>query len=91
MDVLREVGFSGAHWRELGGRLKPDVDLDGIEAQHSRLERRLEEAIERWYNAGDDPSWETLADAVSKCKEGGGKNMAAKIRRKVGLGEVVVL
>ena len=91
MDVLREVGFSGAHWRELGGRLKPDVDLDGIEAQHSRLERRLEEAIERWYNAGDDPSWETLADAVSKCKEGGGKNMAAKIQTKVGLGEVVVL
>ena len=90
LDVLREIGFSRAHWRELGGRLKPDLDLDGIEAQHSRLERRLEEAIERWYNDGDDPSWETLADAVSKCKEGGGKNMAAKIRKKVGLGKALI-
>ena len=90
LDVLVEVGFSIANWRELGRRLKPDLDLDGIEAQHARLERRLEEAIEVWHNDGDDPSWETLADAVSKCKKGGGKNMAAKIRRKVGLGEAVI-
>ena len=91
MDVLREVGFSGTHWRELGGRLKPDLDLDAIEAQHSSLHRCLEELIGKWERDGDDPSWETLADAMSKCKEGGGKNMAAKIRTKVGLGEVVVL
>ena len=90
LDVLVEVGFSRANWRELGRRLKPNLDLDGIEAQHARLDRCLEEAIEKWYNDGDDPSWETLADAVSKCKEGGGKNMAAKIRRKVGLGEAMI-
>ena len=90
LDVLVEVGFSRANWRELGRRLNPDLDLDAIEAQHSRLERRLEEAIERWYNDGDDPSWETLADAVSKCKKGGGKNMEAKIRKKVGLGEAFI-
>ena len=91
LDVLREVGFSSAHWREFSRRLEPDLDLNGIEADRPQNTKRcLEEVIRRWESDGDDPSWETLADAVSKCKEGGGKNMAAKIR-KVGLGEAEIL
>ena len=86
LDVLSEVGFSTAHWRALGRQLKPDLDLDGIEADHPQNTKRcLEEVIRRWECDGDDPSWETLAVTLSKCKDEGGKNMAAKIRKKVGL------
>ena len=85
LDVLSEVEFSSAHWRELGGRLKTK-DVDAIAYQHSNPTRCLEEVIREWQRDGDQPSWETLAMAVSLCRQGGGKNMAAKIR---GLGEAV--
>ena len=84
LDVLDEVGFSTSHWRELGRRLMPHLDLDAIEDQYTKLERRLEEVIKRWKHGGTDPSWQTLADAVSKCRVGGGPNMAAKILKKCG-------
>lgn len=87
LDVLKKVKYSTAHWRELGGRLKPDLDLDAIEADYSG-KRRLEKVITRWLCDGEEPSWEKLADAVSKCEESGGKNVAQKIRELVGLGEV---
>ena len=85
LDVLSEVKFSSTHWRELGGRLKAK-DVDAIAYQHSNPTRCLEEVIREWQRDGDQPSWETLAMAVSLCRQGGGKNMAAKIR---GLGEEV--
>ena len=85
-DVLRDVGFSARYWRELGERLKPNLDLDAIEANHSNVQRRLEDAVEKWLRDGDDPSWDTLAEAVTNCEEGGGKNVALKIRHKAGIG-----
>lgn len=88
LDVLSEVKFSSAHWRELGGRLQTK-DVDAIGYQHSNPTRCLEEVIKEWQRDGDQPSWETLANAVSLCRQGGGKNMAAKIREKVGTGEAV--
>ena len=53
-------------------RLKPDLDLDAIEADFPRVDRRLEEVVKGWQRDGDDPSWETLAEAVSQCKDGDG-------------------
>ena len=87
LDVLSNVGFSAAYWRELGGKLKPEMDVDAIEANYSDVERRLEEVVKKWQQDGDDPSWETLAKAVTGCKKGGGKNVALKIRQRTGLGE----
>ena len=89
-DVLHDVGFSAAYWMELGGRLKPDLDRKAIEADHSSAERCLESVVEKWLQDGDDPSWETLAEAVTLCREGGGKNVAQKIKQKVGIGEACV-
>ena len=90
LDVLSSVGFSAAHWRELGRRLKPDLDVKAIEANHFKVDRCLEEVVDNWQRDGDDPSWEKLAEAVALCREGGGKNVAERIRREAGLGEAVV-
>ena len=88
--MLSEVKFSSAHWRELAGRSKTK-DVDAIEHKHSDPTRCLEEVIKEWQRDGDKPSWETLATAVSMCRQGGGKNMGAKIREKFGLGEAVMV
>lgn len=79
--------FSETGWRELGRRLKPNLDLNRIESEYTELSRRLEEVIESWIRDGDNPSWEALAKAVSCCKKAGGKNVASDIMKKVGLGE----
>lgn len=91
LDVLKKVGSSAAYWRELGRRLKPDLDLDSIEADHHRVDRCLEEVVAKWKRDGDNPSWKTLAEVVSLCKEGGGKNVAFMIRKETGLGVITVL
>ena len=82
LDVLREVQYSSAYWRELGRRLKPDLDLDAIEANHARVEARLEAVIGRWCRDGEGATWEGLAQVVCQCRSGGGKNVAEKIRQK---------
>ena len=64
--------------------------MEAIEANHSKVERCLEEVVGKWQRDGDDPSWEKLAEAVALCKEGGGREVATKIRQKTGLGEVVI-
>lgn len=84
MDVLQEVGFSSANWRWLGRRLKDDMDLDAIETDYPRADRRLEAVITIWTCDGDNPSWEALATAVAICT-GGGKVVAKRIRENVGL------
>ena len=63
--------------------------MDAIKANYSDVERRLEEVVKKWQQDGDDPSWETLARAVTFCRMGGGKNVALKIRQRSGLGEGV--
>ena len=83
MEVLDDAGFSSAGWRELGRKLMPHADLDSIHANCSDkggTRRCLEEVIGMWKRDGDNPSWKTLAEAVSKCKEKGGKNVAHKLR-----------
>ena len=84
LDVLRTLGFSSAYWRELGKKLKPNLDFDAVESHHKDPDRCMEKVIERWYNDGDNPSWESLAKAVSDC-QGGGRNVADRIRKRVGL------
>ena len=88
LDVLRDAGFSSAFWKPLGRRLKPGLDLNAIEHNHPNdVKLCLEEVISSWQRDGD-VSWEKLAREVAECKddEGGGKNVAQKIREKVGLG-----
>ena len=80
--MLREVQYSSAYWRELGRRLKPDLDFDAIEANHARVEARLEAVIGRWCRDGEGATWESLAQAVCQCRSGGGKNVAEKISQK---------
>ena len=92
LDVLRSVGFSAAYWRELGQRLKPDLDVDTIAADHPRsVEECLEAVVSSWLRDGNlggggggvGGAWEVLAAAVERCRRGGGRNVAAKIRRDI--------
>ncbi|CAI8024858.1 Putative ankyrin repeat protein L93 [Geodia barretti] len=88
LDVLREADFFPRHWRTLGRRLGvSDVDLDTIGADFKSygVERCLEAVIDNWKRNGEN-TWGALADAVSKCDgDGGGSNVARKVREKVGL------
>ena len=87
LDVLREAEFLPTHWRTLGSRLNVShVDLSNIEADHSRegVQRCLEAVVDNW-RRNEDITWEVLAEAVANCHEGGGRNVARKIREKVGL------
>ena len=94
LDVLRDAEFLPSQWRALGGRLEVDsVDLDTIHADHSRegVQRCLEAVIDNWRRNGEN-TWEVLAEAVSRCQDaGGGRNIARKIREKVGLPGIKVL
>ena len=93
LDVLREAGFSSAFWRPLGRRLLDTNrhDLDAIEANHllqgeGRVQSCLEKIISGWIRDGEN-SWEKLVEAVCKgSDDGGGENVAHKIRQRVGLG-----
>ena len=85
LDVLQKARFSSAKWRPLGLRLIPDLDLDAIQANNATVEERLEKVIDKWQRHGDKPSWETLAEAVSRC-DGGGKNVGRRILEQAGLG-----
>ena len=87
LGVLREAEFLPTHWRTLGSRLNVSlVDLAIIEADHSRegVQRCLEAVVDNW-RRNEDITWEALAEAVANCREGGGRNVARKIREKVGL------
>ena len=92
LDLLRSVGFSAAHWRELGQRLKPDTDLEAIAADRRLAQECLEAVISSWLRDGEldtdrGGAWEVLASAVERCR-GGGRNVAAKIRQRArSLGE----
>ena len=41
--------------------------------------------VDEWKRNGDQPSWETLAEAVSLCS-GGGQNVKTNLLREVGIG-----
>ena len=65
--------------------------MGAIKANHASVEECLEDVVEQWLRDGDDPSWETLAEAVTLCRMGGGKNVALKIKQETGIGEASVL
>ena len=67
-------------------RLTPTPDLDAIAADHPRVRDRLENVIDHWMRNGENVSWETLADAVTRCRDGGGQNVGNKLRKSVGIG-----
>ena len=85
LDKLRAVGFSSANWKELGQRLTPTADLDAIESDCQTVESRMGKVVDEWKRNGDQPSWKTLAEAVSLCN-GGGQNVKTNLLRKVGIG-----
>ena len=87
-DKLVEVDFSAAYWRELGQRLtyiESRPDLEAIEADNSKVEGRFDGVIDFWRRHGDNPCWETLAEAVAKCTHGG-SDMQRDLLIKVGIG-----
>jgi len=59
--------------------------MDAIKANHATVEECLEDVVEQWLRDGDDPSWKTLAEAVTLCRKGGGKNVALKIKQETGI------
>ena len=65
--------------------------MDAIKANHATVEECLEDVVEKWLRDGDDPSWETLAEAVTLCRKGGGKNVALRIKQETGTGEASFL
>ena len=85
LDGLRAVRFSSANWRELGQRLTPTADLDAIEKDHQTSDSRMDKVVDEWKRNGNQPSWETLADAVSLCS-GGGQHVMTRLLREVGIG-----
>ena len=85
LDRLRAVCFSSANWRELGQRLTPTADLDAIEKDHQTSESRMGKVVDEWKRNGDQPSWKTLAEAVSLCS-GGGQHVKTHLLREVGIG-----
>ena len=87
LDVLHAVRYSAAHWKELGRRLVQLLDTETIEANHRRVEDCLEETVRTWLkeSAGACSGaelWQRLADAVQLCRNGGGRNVAERIRQK---------
>ena len=85
LEVLKKVEFTSAAWWELGLELKLGHERPITEADYSGSERRLVETIGKWLRSRVDPSWETLANAISRCSSGG-PEVAARIRREIGLG-----
>ena len=85
LDKLHAVGFSSVDWRELGQRITPTTDLKVIEKDFHKSDRCLEEVIDEWKRKGGNPSWRTLARAVSVCQSGG-PNVGIRLLEKVGVG-----
>ena len=56
-----------AQWYHLGLQLKVKTGtLDSIRAQFSRPRDQLLEMLKTWLTTGNDPSWQTLTDALGK-------------------------
>ena len=82
LDVLHRVGFSAAHWKELGRRLVPTaIDTEAIAVNNRRVQDCLEAVVALWLRDGEGVAgWEGLAGAVARCRGGGGRNVAQNIR-----------
>ena len=65
--VLEEVLDVSAQWYHLGLQLKVKTGtLDSIRTQFSSPRDQLLEMLKTWLTTGNDPSWQTLTDALGK-------------------------
>ena len=88
LEKLKYVDFPFAKWRELAWQLLPNENLDTIEGRYPHPYPRLERVITLWKKKADEPSWQTLAEALSQCSGEAGVTMADDLRFEVGLGKL---
>ena len=84
LNVLREARFADADWTELGLQLIDRFDLSTIKADHGKANLCMIDTISQWLAKDSKPSWEKLADAVTKVG-GYGEATAAIVREKAGI------
>ena len=86
MNVLHDAKFADADWEKIGQQLsiKHHV-LKTIRADHpGQSSLCMSYTISQWLNNDLEPSWEKLADAVSKVV-GYGEATAHIVRQKAGI------
>ena len=80
--VMEEVVDVSAEWYNLGLQLKVrTAELDSIRAQTSTPKIQLREMLNIWLRTGDDPSWETLTDAL-RSRSVGANRLASTLKQK---------
>ena len=84
LNVLREARFADAGWAELGLQLINYFELATIKADHGQANLCMIETISQWLKSDTTPSWEKLAEAVSKVG-GYGEATAASVQEKAGI------
>ena len=84
LNVLREAGFAGAGWAELGLQLINHFELATIKADHGQANLCMIETISQWLKSDTKASWEKLAEALVNV-EGYGEATADIVRQKAGI------
>ena len=80
--MLEEVLDAAAQWYNLGLKLKVRTGtLDSIQEDCTATQNRLREMLKAWLNTGDNPSWNTLIDAL-KSPLVGASQLAAALETK---------
>ena len=80
--VLEGVLDAAAQWYNLGLKLKVrTATLDSIQEDFTATQHRLREMLKAWLNTGDNPSWNTLIDAL-KSPLVGASQLAAALETK---------
>ena len=80
--VLREVLDVSADWYDLGLELKVRVGtLDNIRTDFTAAKHQLREMLKAWLTTGDNPSWNTLIDAL-RSPVVGASQLAAALKTK---------
>ena len=85
MNVLHEAGFADDDWAKLGLQLIDHFDSTTIKASHDQASECMIETINQWLKSDPHvkPSWEKLAEAVSKVV-GYGEVIAARVQERAG-------
>ena len=76
--MLEGILDAAAQWYNLGLKLKVRTGtLDSIQEEFTATQHRLREMLKAWLNTGDNPSWNTLIDALKSPLVGASKLAAA--------------
>ena len=84
INVLHEATFADGDWAQLGLQLIDLFDSTTIKAAYGQAGLCMIETISQWLRTDPKPSWEKLAEAVTKVK-GYGEATAASVLQKAGI------